>query len=226
MELAKPHVDVGVFTDALEASLAFWQDDVGLPFEELLPTGGGNRQHRHGMNGSVLKLNHPRGGLPADASPSGYRALWIARPGLAAPRALRDPHGASVRLVPPGTEGVTGIGVRVGVRDPDAQRRFYVEGLGMRERVPGVLQCGDSLLFVEHAPDAVGDVPMVGRGFRYLTIQIRDCAAVHAAVLAGGGREGAAPRRLGDVAIISMVRDPDGNWIELSQRASLTGSLD
>jgi hypothetical protein len=23
-----------------------------------------------------------------------------------------------------------------------------------------------------------------------------------------------------------MVRDPDGNWIELSQRASLTGSLE
>jgi hypothetical protein len=23
-----------------------------------------------------------------------------------------------------------------------------------------------------------------------------------------------------------MVRDPDGNWIELSQRVSITGSLD
>jgi hypothetical protein len=27
------------------------------------------------------------------------------------------------------------------------------------------------------------------------------------------------------IARISMVRDLDGNWIELSQRASLTGSL-
>ena len=35
-----------------------------------------------------------------------------------------------------------------------------------------------------------------------------------------------APVRLGDVAYISFVRDPDGNWIEISQRKSITGSLD
>ena len=31
---------------------------------------------------------------------------------------------------------------------------------------------------------------------------------------------------LGKTARISMVRDPDGAWIELSQRASIVGSLD
>jgi lactoylglutathione lyase len=30
---------------------------------------------------------------------------------------------------------------------------------------------------------------------------------------------------LGDTARISMIRDPDGNWIELSQRASIVGSI-
>ena len=45
-------------------------------------------------------------------------------------------------------------------------------------------------------------------------------------VLAHGGREARAPVTLGTTARISMVRDPDGNWIELSQRASLTGSLE
>jgi hypothetical protein len=30
---------------------------------------------------------------------------------------------------------------------------------------------------------------------------------------------------MGDVAMISFVRDPDGNFIELSQRASLVGGL-
>ncbi|HBK11323.1 MAG TPA: VOC family protein, partial [Gammaproteobacteria bacterium] len=40
-----------------------------------------------------------------------------------------------------------------------------------------------------------------------------------------GGAEGMAPVRLGDVAYISFVRDPDGNWIEISQRKSITGSL-
>jgi hypothetical protein len=38
--------------------------------------------------------------------------------------------------------------------------------------------------------------------------------------------EARAPVTLGSTARISMVRDPDGNWIELSQRASLTGSLE
>ena len=56
MELAKPHFDVALLTNQRDAMLAFWQQEVGLPFEELLPTGGGNQQHRHAMNGSVFKL--------------------------------------------------------------------------------------------------------------------------------------------------------------------------
>jgi len=45
-------------------------------------------------------------------------------------------------------------------------------------------------------------------------------------VLARGGREALKPVTFGTTARISMVRDPDGNWIELSQRASITGSLE
>lgn len=41
----------------------------------------------------------------------------------------------------------------------------------------------------------------------------------------GGGDEGRPPATLGKVARISFVKDPDGNWIEISQRASLTGDL-
>ncbi len=37
--------------------------------------------------------------------------------------------------------------------------------------------------------------------------------------------EGAPPVTLGEVARISFIRDPDGNWIEISQRASLTGAI-
>jgi predicted enzyme related to lactoylglutathione lyase len=62
-------------------------------------------------------------------------------------------------------------------------------------------------------------------GFRYITVQVLDVDAVHAGVLARGGMEGHSPMTLGKVARISFVRDPDGNWIELSQRASLTGDL-
>jgi len=58
-----------------------------------------------------------------------------------------------------------------------------------------------------------------------LTIQIRDVDAEHRRVIERGGRGGRPPITLGTVARVSFVRDPDGNWIELSQRASLTGPL-
>ena len=49
--------------------------------------------------------------------------------------------------------------------------------------------------------------------------------AVHGELVGKGVREGLAPITLGDVARISMILDPDGNWIELSRRASIVGNL-
>ena len=224
MRLAKQQLDLGLFTDNLDAMLAFWQQDAELPFEELLPLGGGARQHRHGMNGSVLKINAGRDPLP-DAPAAGYRELLIARPGLAEPRSLVDPDGNRVRLVPPGHEGVTGIGVVVASRNVAAELAFYVDVMQF-ERVDGsTARCGETLLFVEHDATASGDAQMRGRGYRYLTVQVYDDEVEHRGLLARGATEGLAPRVLGETARISMVRDPDGNWIEISQRASLTGTL-
>jgi catechol 2,3-dioxygenase-like lactoylglutathione lyase family enzyme len=222
MELAKPHVDVGVMTDRLEEMLAFWQGPVGLPFEVILPTGGGNHQHRHAMNGSILKLNHPRKGLP-DAGPSGYRSLSIARDDLDVRKELLDPDGNQVVLVPRGEDGVEGVAMTVGVRDPEAHARFYTEALQMEEVGEGLFRCGDSILRVEFDSNATPETSLYGRGYRYLTIQVYDCVSEHERILAAGGREGLAPRGLGEVATISMIQDPDDNWIEISQRASLTG---
>lgn len=224
MNLAKSHFDVGVMTDRLDEMLAFWQGPVGLSFEEILPTGGGNRQHRHSVNGSIFKLNHPRAGVP-DAPPSGYRCMWIARDGAASREELVDPDGNRVVLVPRGEDGVEGVAMSVGVRDPEAHARFYLEALQLEEVADGRFRCGDSLIFVEHDPNATEQGSFYGLGFRYLTIQVFDCPGEHARILEAGGVEGLAPRKLGDVAYISMVCDPDGNWIEISQRASLTGSL-
>ena len=68
--------------------------------------------------------------------------------------------------------------------------------------------------------------PFEGPGWRYLTFQVFKVDAEHARILARGGREAAPPRTPGTTARISMVKAPDGNWIEISQRASITGSLD
>lgn len=224
MQLAKPCLDIGLATNDLPPMLAFWQGEAGLALDHVLPIRRGVNQHRHAMAGSVLKINHQEAAVPANP-PSGYRELLIAREGLAAPRPLTDPEGNRVTLVPPGHEGVTQIGVRMGVRDLAAHRRFYAEALGFPEERPGVFRAGESLVILEADPDAPADAVMQGPGWRYITFQVFKVDAEHAAVLAKGGREAMAPTTLGTTARISMVRDPDGNWIELSQRASIVGSL-
>lgn len=224
MQLAKPRLDIGLATNDLAPMLAFWQGEAGIPFDHLLPIRKGQDQHRHDANGSVLKINHHADPLP-DAPPSGYRELIVAREGMIVPVRLADPEGNRVTLVPPGYDGVTQIAVRIGVRDLDAHRRFYAEALGFPEERPGVFRAGESLIILEADPDAPADAEMRGKGWRYITFQVFKVDEEHAAVLAKGGREAMAPLTLGATARISMVRDPDGNWIELSQRASIVGSL-
>ena len=58
-----------------------------------------------------------------------------------------------------------------------------------------------------------------------MTIPVHDVDAEHASILSAGGRETMPPTTLGEIARISFVLDPDGNAIEISQRASLTGPL-
>lgn len=231
MKLAKPRIDIGFATNDAPAALAFWQNEIGLPFDHTQPIRRGYKQHRHDLCGSVLKINQLYETLP-DNPPSGYRELLIARDGLTAPVALVDPDGNRVSLVPSGTFGIARIGIRLGVRDVAAHERFYTQALGLAEiHPPGAghtraFLAGDTVLLIEPAADAPHDAAFEGKGWRYITFQVFAVDREHAHVLAHGGREGRAPVTLGTTARISMVRDPDGNWIELSQRASLTGSLE
>jgi catechol 2,3-dioxygenase-like lactoylglutathione lyase family enzyme len=225
VQLAKPRVDIGLSTNHLEPLLAFWQGEAGAELDHVLPIRRGQDQHRHDIAGSVLKINHHLAPLPV-APPSGYRELVIARAGLSEPVPLADPDGNRVLLVRPGDGGVTQIGVRIAVRDLDAHRRFYAEALGLPEEAHGAFRAGESLIVLEQRLDAPTDAGMQGLGWRYITFQVFKVDDEHAAVLAHGGREALAPVTLGTTARISMVRDPDGNWIELSQRASIVGSLE
>ncbi|HEX3407327.1 MAG TPA: VOC family protein [Caulobacteraceae bacterium] len=229
MDLAKPRIDFGLTTTNLEPMLRFWQDEVGLPFDHLLPIRRGHSQHRHDALGSVIKINHADGAL-AEGPPTGYRELFIARPGLAAPKPMVDPDGNRVTLVPPGWRGVGQIGVRLAVRDVAAHRRFYTEALGLAEEPwdgGAAFRGGESLLIVEASPNAPApDTPPGAGGWGYITFQVFRVDRDHAFVLAHGGGEAVAPITLGTTARISMVKDPDGNRIELSQRASIVCSLE
>jgi lactoylglutathione lyase len=224
MRLAKNCLDVGLFTTNLEPMLEFWQHEVGLPFEELLPVGGGVHQHRHGLNGSVLKINSVRGELP-DLGPSGYRELFIVREGCRVPKRLTDPDGNHVTLIPPGYADIETLGIRIATSDMAWANSYYGGSLGWEPAGDGRFRCGTTRLLLEHDESAQRVGEMRARGYRYLTVQVWDCDAEHVGIVSRGGTEGRPPATLGSTARISFVRDPDGNWLEVSQRASLTGPV-
>ncbi len=230
MRLAKPCIDIGLTTGPGAAMLDFWGDEAGLVYEGPLPIRRGHVQHRFRVGASVVKVNL-RQNAPSPAPPSGYVELIIARPDLAAPLALRDPDGNAVSFWPQGEGGLGQMGVRLKVRDLARHRAFYRDALGLEETPspwPGaaMFAAGETRLILEEDPAVAVDSGFEGPGWRYITFQVFQCDAAHAAVLAAGGREAMAPTTLGDTARISMITDPDGNWIELSQRRSLVGTLD
>ena len=220
MDLAKDCLDVGLYTENIAALRAFYEDELGLPYEELLKAGRGVHQHRLGLHGGVLKLNASREPLPE--APAGLRRLVVASPD--GPRSLVDPDGNEVELVPPGQDGVDAVAVHWASTDPDRLGRLLADGFDASPAGSGRWRVGTTVLVLEGGGSAdVG--PMRARGIRYVTAQVRDVRAEHARLLDLGWTEGTAPIRLGDVAYISFVRDPDGTWVEVSQRASLTGPL-
>lgn len=223
VELAKAAIDVGLYTNARESQLEFWGNVPGVSFSELLKLGGGVHQLRHAIGDTVLKVNAARDPLEP-APPSGIRKLTIAADQDQIEE-LSDPDGNQLVLVPRGHDGIEQIRVTMQVSNLLSHAHFWGEVLGLPAVGENVFACGVSQLELIEGP-ATADPIQRAPGFRYLTIQVFDVKTTHASVLAAGGREGSAPVKLGDVAHISFVRDPDGNWLEISQRKSITGSLD
>ena len=90
----------------------------------------------------------------------------------------------------------------------------------------GRYRCGDSLIVIaEQGKVESRGTQWRGPGYRYTTVQVWDCIAEYQGILARGGISGGEPRVLGETVRYAFVCDPDGNHIEISQRASLTGSL-
>lgn len=213
MELAKPYLDVGVYTDRYDEMRRFYVEDLGLAYEELLKVGGGIHQHRLSLNGAVLKVNSSREPL-ADA-PTNFRALRV-RCGRTG--AVRDPDGNTVDLTEHGATRITWASSNVARLE-----RLLVEGLHARPLENGILVVGETEIRLDSGGCRAG--PMRSRGIRYLTVQVRDVRVEHARLLDLGWQELRSPARLGDTAFVSFVVDPDGSPLEVSQRASLTGPL-
>ena len=229
MNFAKPCIDVGLNTSSGEAMLRFWREEVGLAYEGPLLIRRGVMQHRFECDRSIVKVNVHASALVHEPA-SGYREVLVAKPGLRSPMRLQDPDGNLVCLWPAGVGGLDQIGVRLGVRDLTRHRSFFGKTLGLEEHAspyPGstCFAVGRSRLILQEDLDGAIDAGFGGAGWRYITLQVFKVDEVHSRLLAGGAREAMAPKTLGTTARVSMVLDPDGNWIELSQRASLVGSL-
>jgi catechol 2,3-dioxygenase-like lactoylglutathione lyase family enzyme len=236
MELAKRFVDVGIFTNRIDEMRAFYGERIRLPYEELLPVGGGVRQYRYGLLGSVLKINHSRDPLPPRIA-GGYRKLSISDPRTPMPIAMQDPDGNDIELVPTGQRGVNQIEIQIGVTDEAAFEKFYGDAMQAERLGAGRFKLGETIISFHRDAAAVRAAKsssasaaeviasMRAIGMRYITVQVRDVDAEHRRFMSMGVWEGAAPVSLGAVARISFIRDPDGNFIEISQRASLTGPL-
>lgn len=227
--LAKPYLDVGLFTNQVEKQKAFYTQDLGFPFEGVLsigpfaPLGEGVDQHRLQVGGSVLKINYCADPLPE--ATSCYHRLLVAVTGVTRPSLLTDPDGLEVEVVPPGHQGVTSVGVKCAVPDPQALEWFVTTGLGAEALGPRRYRLGDTVLFVEDDTTRPRAGPVRARGLTYLTVHVRDVVGVHRHLSDLGVEVATPPARVGDVAAVCFVRDPAGNWVEVAQRASLAGPL-
>jgi len=151
--------------------------------------------------------------------------------------AMQDPDGNDLELVPTGQRGVNQIEIHIGVTDEAPFEHFYVDALNAERLGAGRFKLGETIISFQRdtaavrapksppgsAVDAVASMRDVG--MRYITVQVRDVDAEHRRFMSMGVWEGAAPVTLGAVARVSFIRDPDGNFIEISQRASLTGPI-
>lgn len=216
IEFVKPAFDVGMATNRLEAHRDFWGGEIGLAYDHLAKLGGGLHQHRWRQGASIVKVNHSREPLEP-AAPGGYVGLTLAAGREAA---LTSPDGLAVTLAP---AAPASLRLHVRTADLDAFRAFYGERLGLAPEpgAPAAFRLGESVIEAAEGPaPARGDRFAIG--LRYMTVQIADCDAVTALTERRGAEVAQPPRTLGSVRY-SFLRDPDGNWIELSERASLTG---
>ncbi len=229
MDLARKTVDIGIFTNNLEGMQEFYGKTLALPFESVMPVGGGYKQHRYLANGSVIKLMHTAEPLPR-RHPGGYETIMIASTEAKTPRFIPDPDRNSVELIPTGQDDLTQVELRVGVSDPDAFATFYTQALGATPIGGNRFKIGETIIAVFHEPETKKRVlapsanaldvikGMAGLGIRYITLGVKDCDAAFAALKGAGAEVALAPFTFGTVARVAFVRDPDGNFIELAQR--------
>ena len=121
------------------------------------------------------------------------------------------------------------IDIGIVVRDGAAAMKFYRDTLGLEHiadtPMPGGgtmhrLMCGTTLVKIverDEPPEKADNPggPGGASGIRYWTITIHDQDAMTAKFSDAGYTVPVAPREVRPGVRISMIEDPDGNWLEL-----------
>lgn len=220
-ELAKQQLDVGLMVHDWEAAETFWTDVAGMPYTKFEKLGGGVRQHRFDGHGSVIKVNHSRSVMDPHATI--HRRLRLASDRVTSPELVFDPEGVEIELVPVGHDGIVDVEVVNATADPSEARRFWVDGIGGSEIEPGRFRVGDSIVRCIPEPALVKPTVRSAPGFRYLTVQVQHVDEAWPRLVEMGFVGEMEPTTLGTTARVSFVRDPDGGYVEISERAEFTG---
>jgi len=130
---------------------------------------------------------------------------------------------------------VTKPAIDIGIitRQPDAMMEFYHELLGLPLEatipMPGGgtmrrLKVGDSVVkIIDTDPEPPADgVPggiRAATGYRYWTIHVSNLEDAVAAIENAGHNVLLGPRVIREGVSISMIEDPDGNWVELLEQS-------
>jgi predicted enzyme related to lactoylglutathione lyase len=213
-------LDIGLFSDDA-ASVAFYENEVKLPFVETLRHSPTYEERFYSLGGSSLKINYSTDGMP-DGN-SGYRGLRLARAEVSADTVLVDPSGLPVTLTPAG-EGVPPVAITCEVRDLDRYTRFLSEGFGAVPDGPG-WRIGQTVLLPVQVPGSADASPPWSRGFNYVVVFVDDIATAHEALIELGAQHSVPPTLLPERCAFSWLRDPSGNWVELVQPAGGTRPL-
>jgi hypothetical protein len=221
VELAKQQLDVGTMVHDWDAAHGFWTNTVGLPYTKFEKIGGGVRQHRFDGHGSVIKVNHSRNAL--EAHPTIHRQLRIVSDLVTAPKLVHDPEGIDIELVPFGHDAIVDIEIVNATASLDEARRFWVDGVGGTEFEPGRFRIGSSIVRCVEEPDLERPTVRIGPGLRYLTVQVQHVNQAWPRLVEMGFIGDMEPTSLGETARVSFIRDPDGGYLEVSERAEFTG---
>lgn len=129
--------------------------------------------------------------------------------------------------------GKDSIDIGIVVRDIDAALKFYRDTLGLEyaaEMPAGGgrmhrLMCGTTvvkLVIHDTLPEESDNIggPLGGSGIRYWTITIKDLQAMTDKCRNAGYKVAVEPRDVRPGVRISMIEDPEGNWVEFLENSA------